>query len=308
MVVGRGNLKNLPAGVSGKHDDGLQLTTSRQAFLLGAEMEVYLNGKGDVEGLFKAPIKVEMEKVMKMLVVNKKMYAYLQYRDCSDGGFVLDRSGKPALTSKGLLSARRDTCRICKRTFEAMVQMLLCDVLGYDLILKVVHLVKEFLACEVLDDFKKTVEVQGSYSSTTCVNSVFKRNMLKLGTKIEPHSRVSYVFIRTKSELCGGKHSSIGDKMLLTKYFDPLVHRLDYLHYLSSGLKKSMDKVVSLRAKEFSVQKKVPGISTIQLNCPVEAILKLIASKSNQWDSSGIDVYLSILKREKEKMEELRKC
>lgn len=201
MVTGRGNLKNLPA----EGDDGLCLTNPGQAFLLGAEMESYLNRKGDVEGFFKAPIKVEMEKVMKMMVIHKKMYAYLQYRDSQDRGFVLDRSGKPVLTSKGLLSARRDACRLCKRMFNKVVQMLLCDVLNYELILKVVELVKEFLSCKDLDDFKKTVEVQGHYSSKTCPNSVFKHNMLRMGTKIEPCLRVSYVFICMKSELSGGE-------------------------------------------------------------------------------------------------------
>lgn len=90
--------------------------------------------------------------------------------------------------------------------------------------------------------------------------------------------------------------------MLLTKYFNPLEHKLDYLHYLSSGLKKLLDEVVSLGAKQFSQQKKMPSLSTIQLNRPVAAILKLISSRDHQWDASGIDVYLSMVKREAERM------
>lgn len=306
MVTGRGNLKSVrvgtnPDSATGGVGPGLHLASSEQAFLLGSEMEDYLNGRGGMDGFFKHPIRVEMEKVMKMLVIHKKMYAYLEYSHSPGGGFVMDRLDKPVLTSKGLLSARRDACGICKRMFEKVVQLLLSDVLGYDLIVNVVELIKEFLACTNLDSFKRTVEVQGNYSSKTCANNVFKRNMLRMGTKIEPRSRVSYVFICTTSEISGKGRSSIGDKMLLTQYFNPHEHRLDYLHYLSSGLKKPMDEVVSIGAKDYERQMNIIGIPGIQLNRPVAAVLKLIASKSHQWDTSGIDIFLSTLHREQQK-------
>ncbi len=316
MVTGRGNMKRLMGQAA---DSGMTISDPNQAFTLGRSMEHYLNGHNGEPGFFQLPIRVEMEKVMKMIVVHKKMYAYLEYRDDADPpskdhpqdgsfdpeAFVKDRTGMPLLTSKGLLSARRDACRLCKTTFDRTVKLLLSKVSPVNILLAVAQMLREFLLSSDMDDFVKTVEVAGSYSSPSCANSVFKRNMLELGTKIEAKSRVSYVWVVTDAEK-EGRSSRTGDKMLLTKYYNPVTDRIDNLQYLESGLRKSLDEVVSIGTKQFSKSVLIPGLGTFAINKPVSFILKLVTTKSFRWDIDGVNTYEQIVHREANRMDEVK--
>lgn len=289
MVTGRGNLVKV---LGESAEGGMTISSPAHAISIGKQMETYLNSRED--GVFAHPIRVEMEKVMKMLVVHKKMYAYLQYSEGKDL-FENDRSGNPLLKSKGLLPARRNTCKLSKTTFEKVVNLALSDCSHLDLLMEVSRLLRMFLLDSDLDNFTKTVEIAGSYSSATCANNVFKRNMLKLGTKIEPRSRVSFVVVITDHEASGGT-SSVGSKMLLTKYFKQGKYRIDNMYYMDSYLKKSLDQVVSLAAPEFGTLLDIPGIGKVALNCPVAAVSKLASAKNATWDMSGLDLYDQMVK------------
>lgn len=300
MVTGRGNVRMLNGSAAG---EGLLLRNPRQAFALGRDMERYLNGSEGTSGYFRYPIRVEMEKVMKMLVAQKKMYAYMEYSnvDGDSNLFMCDSTGEPRLTSKGLLSARRDSCSLCKRTFEATVKKVFADVKGHRLLLEVASMLRKFLLSNEVSDFIKTVEIAGQYSSKTCANSVFKNNMLRLGTKIDPKSRVSYVLIVTDKERNGG-HESVGNKMLLVEHFDDTLHVIDKLQYLSSGLKSSLDTLVATWAHTFQRTLLVPTLGNISLNRPIDSVIKLVTRANSTWDVAGIDLYETLVKKEAARM------
>lgn len=292
MVTGKRNL--FPDS-----PDGTLISSAEQAHELGRRMEEHLNGKQGSEGLFGNPIRVEMEKVMKMLSVQKKMYAYLEYARIPPeaGGaskYILDARGDMAITSKGLLTARRDTCKACKEAFNEVLRLVLTDVAPKRLLLEVADLVKKILTEAPNEDFHKTVEIAGQYAAAGCANNVFKNNMFKLGTKIEPRSRVKYVIVITDREVSGGRCNT-GEKMLLLKYFDQNVNKIDRVYYLRKYLMNSMDRIVSLAAPSFDKLLHLPGLGKVRLNHPVEAIVMLIESKNACWDMGGLDCYRSLV-------------
>lgn len=286
--------------VSGKKNvfpdsqDGLLIESADQAYRLGKLMEDHLNG-GD--GFIGEPIRVELEKVMKMLSVHKKMYAYLEYSRESDGGpskYVLDEKGEMSIVSKELMSARRNSCRACKEAFTEVLKLVLTDAEPKVLLLEVAELVRKFLSTVDDSAFHKTVEIADTYVMPGCANSVFKKNMLDLGTKIEAKSRVKYVIVVSYRGGSRETHNT-GDKMLLLKYFDPDLHSIDRVHYLRQHLKKPMDEVVSLATPTMGKSLKLPGRGMAVLNRPVDTILKLIKSTNACWDMGGLKDYISIV-------------
>lgn len=338
MVTGRGNLA-IQSGASQLETDGMIIANSTEAISLGKKMEDFINGTDDVPGVFRRPIRVELEKVMKMLVVHRKMYAYLEYspseayrdergkqvtssqelhksntlpesveyratetdisRDMFDPLlYTKDGQGKPLVTTKGLLTVRRDACNACKDAFSTVLNLVLSNYKSYELLSQVSKRLRKFLTQSTMADFVKTVQVAGNYKSHTCPNNVFKRNMLKRGTKIEARSRVAYVIAITKEERESNRAVAVGDKMLLTKYYDPSEHQIDTLHYLRSGLKKSLDQVVPLGAPRFCTPVKACGLGQLILNRPVECILKLVQMKNGGTDLCGISMYNSLIEKQ----------
>lgn len=265
----------------------MKICNKEQALVLGQKMEEYLNGTDGTGGFFKYPIRVEMEKAMRILVVHKKMYAYLQYAP-GTSEFLLDKNERLFITSKGILTARRDICNACKKAFGNLLLMVMTRVDPRTILLSVADNLKEFLTNTNVTDFTKTVEVAGHYISKFAPNSLFKQNMLKRGTKLE----AKYVIVVTDAERSGKAQSRVGDKMLLVKYFDPEVHQVDIMYYLDHFLKNPLDNVVSSSLAHISKSIKVATAGKpIFLNRPADAIIKLVSTCNRRCDIGGLHTY-----------------
>jgi DNA polymerase delta subunit 1 len=82
-----------------------------------AVFEVAERAAGDVSKLFKRPIELEFEKVMKPFVLlTKKRYAYVPYTDPTKPG---------AMEAKGLAMVRRDTCPYVRDVLRGTISALL---------------------------------------------------------------------------------------------------------------------------------------------------------------------------------------
>jgi DNA polymerase elongation subunit (family B) len=165
------------------------------------------------EGLFPDDIVIELEKVMRILCIKKKKYAYLCVG--KDGEFERDRiTGELIVQKKGIVLARRDNCKALRTNYLA----LLLDVLlmkpmdaAYG---RIVDCVTTLLSGKVRPRGNLTV-IRGlgaDYKNDNYFMKVFATELIRVGKPANPGERLEYVVVKTQAEL-DGEDVKLGLKM-----------------------------------------------------------------------------------------------
>jgi DNA polymerase elongation subunit (family B) len=176
-------------------------------------------------GLFPPPLKIEFEKLMKMLSIKKKKYAALLID--KNGEFIRDKNkdgslGELKILKRGIIVARRDTAKIVHKTYNKLLHMILTDEPvydGFDLIMKTLD--------DLVNDrfpFRGNLTIIRSlgdnYKSDSYFMKVFGDELIRVGKPANPSDRLEYVIVKTKSEEEGEKDVKLGLKMRLIDMYE----------------------------------------------------------------------------------------
>jgi hypothetical protein len=176
-------------------------------------------------GLFPPPLKIEFEKLMKMLSIKKKKYAALLID--KNGEFIRDKNkdgslGELKILKRGIIVARRDTAKIVHKTYNKLLHMILTGEPvydGYDLVMKTLDdLVNDrFPARGNLTIIRSLGD---NYKSDSYFMKVFGDELIRVGKPANPSDRLEYVIVKTKGEEEGEKDVKLGLKMRLIDMYE----------------------------------------------------------------------------------------
>lgn len=201
----------------------------------------------DVSNQFPPPLRLELEKVMKMILFCKKKYAGYTYT--KDGTYAIDENtGRPILLIRGIILARRDNARWLRLHFEEILRMALDDVPFIDAIKYLIKHIKELLAGQVNhNDLVVVRSIGAHYKSPTYFMKLFADNLSKLGKPARPGDRLGYLIITAETE---NEVKYLGNRMLLPETYieykgTPNERQIDYLYYLEKQFMNSLDQLFS---------------------------------------------------------------
>ena len=180
------------------------------------------------EGLFPPPLKIEFEKLMKMLSIKKKKYAALLYD--KNGEFVRDKNkdgtlGELKILKRGIIVARRDTAKIVHNTYNKLLHMILTGepvYRGYELVMNTLEdLVNDRMSAR--ENLSIIRSLGDNYKSDSYFMKVFGDELVRVGKPANPSDRLEYVIVKTAAEEAGEKDVKLGLKMrLIDMYEDSL--------------------------------------------------------------------------------------
>lgn len=152
-------------------------------------------------GLFPPPLRMEFEKAMRMLCVSKKRYAYFSL--LPDGTFAKDPvTGDEYITDKGLITARRDTCKLAQKTFTRAMRAIMRGG-TYEQIYEIyLRTCIDLLAgkVDVAKDLTITRKLGSNYKSNSYFMAGFAEELKRVGRPARPGDRLEYVVVRTAQE------------------------------------------------------------------------------------------------------------
>jgi DNA polymerase elongation subunit (family B) len=180
------------------------------------------------EGLFPPPLKIEFEKLMKMLSIKKKKYAALLYD--KNGEFVREKNkdgslGELKILKRGIIVARRDTAKIVHNTYNKLLHMILTGEpvhRGYELVMNTLeNLVNDRMSAR--ENLSIIRSLGDNYKSDSYFMKVFGDELVRVGKPANPSDRLEYVIVKTAAEEAGEKDVKLGLKMrLIDMYEDSL--------------------------------------------------------------------------------------
>lgn len=274
-------------------------TDSIYSFLEGTPIpeayQLYKELSVNVSKIFDDPMKMELEKLTRMLYVTKKRYAYYTYKE--NGEFYM-KNGRPDLGAKGLILVRRDTCHWQKEAYEEVIR---CALDG-----------KKFIECfkvicdsilnlisgnvDLIEQLSSTKNYSGSYKSTTCPMAVFGNKMLREQKPLQPGSRIRFLVIKKPNE---DKKIKMGEKMMLVEEFDTKKDQIDIVYYIDRLLKKPIDQIIKIcypQVKREDLFYQVKNKKPVYLDSPVAMLISIIKDIL----PSGKNLYLEFYKKCKE--------
>jgi DNA polymerase elongation subunit (family B) len=176
-------------------------------------------------GLFPPPLKMEFEKAMRMLSLKKKKYLALLIG--KDGEYVREKNkdgtlGEYKILKRGVIVARRDTCKLVHRTYNELVYNILTRTNikeSFDILFNMVDdLINDRIP--VRGNLSIIRSIGDSYKSDNYFMKVFSDELTKSGNMQSAGSRVDYVILRTKAEEEGAKDVKLGLKMRLLEMYE----------------------------------------------------------------------------------------
>jgi len=214
--IGSINVKNTDSTMV--HVPSLKGDT-KKIWSLADKMEKHINGKlheydkdGNIvkEGppsIFLPPLYLEAEKMMRVIFMKKKHYAYLEYD--RDGNIIMeDGSDRPNLECKGILIARRDNCLWSRYIYEDIIRSVFDGAGPTEIFKKIVDVIVEVIDVEfdtIVEKFSIVKKMGSNYKSKTAPMLVFSEEMKSVKRPIQPGERVKYVVVRDhkkRSKVC----------------------------------------------------------------------------------------------------------
>lgn len=198
-----------------------------------------------------APLKIEVEKVIRMIGLTAKRYIYRCY---NKEGIL-----KPDLNYKGVSAIRRDTCKWQANLF--------CNVAEYILMDKQKEEVENLIWKSMVDLLRGRIpykhlmlgsSVAENYKSATCSMAKLKRRMEDLGRPIVGGSRIEYVITKnpviedgklkyTTPYTLGTRGGVIevkaSDRILISDDVQEGETEIDYVYYIAHKAQTSIDQL-----------------------------------------------------------------
>lgn len=213
------------------------ITDPTKANYWGKRLEIEINGvkagekdwdgnivQEDMPGIFPHPLRIELEKVMRILCITKKKYA--AYLVKKDGTLKTDDAGKKELLIRGIVLARRDFAAYLRNRYE----LLLRCCLDYRPIQEAFEII--YQAMDDLINYRVSLEdlaiVKGlgaSYVGNYYMK-VFADRMTALGKAVQAGDRLDFIVV-DRPEL-PKKDAKTGNKMFL---LEQLMSDSTYAHY-----------------------------------------------------------------------------
>ncbi len=209
------------------------------------------------------PLKIELEKIIRMIGVTPKRYIYRCYTPQGEL--------KKNLNFKGVVATRRDTCKWQVKLFSEVCEAVLQDA-GKEQVTKMIymHLVDLMTGNVPLKSLLIGSSVNESYASQTCRMAILKARRAELGRPIAGGARVEF-FVEVPPRMLGpldkmlvsgsGQHPrqyqnpySLGPRggvrednvsartRMLDEYVEG-VTKIDYAYYAAHMAQKSIDQI-----------------------------------------------------------------
>ena len=174
----------------------------KKAYEIGMQMERKINGTKDQydkdgklvkkgeKGIFIYPLYLELEKIIKVLLMRKKHYMYMEYDQ--EGNIIkMKNSDLEELNSKGVPLARRDNCKLLRKTYEKIARMRFAGVAIeqiFDVIVDKVLSVID-LKFDNLDDLAIIKNMGSNYKNKTYPLAILSDIMKEIGRPIQTGER-----------------------------------------------------------------------------------------------------------------------
>lgn len=209
------------------------------AYQRGEELAV------EVSSIFPPPLRLEMEKVGKMMCLKKKMYAFWPYNHAKKD---LDRKddGEPRIIPKGIIEARRDNCTWHRNFYHKVLLAVINEMPYADVISLVYDEASRLLHRQVSPfDLRITQQMGDNYKSDSYHMKVFGDRMRDQGTAINPGERIQFLILE-------GSGKTVGERMCLAEHYsgEPIA----YDHYLKRMI-NSIESMLGIIYREVIIEK-----------------------------------------------------
>lgn len=192
-------------------------TTPENCWEVAQKLEREINGTPEKKGIFKPPLYLEFEKVMKALFIKKKKYAYLEYGP--DGKIIKEKgSDKDNLNVKGILLARRDNCKWVRDAYENVLRGILNGENMFQIFLKILNPIIDIIGMnvDIAEELTLVNSMGTNYKNKSFPLAIFAEEMKALGKPVKPSERFRYVIVNDFAE-----RQKMGYKMrTLDVFFD----------------------------------------------------------------------------------------
>lgn len=249
----------------------------------------------DVSAQFPPPLKLELEKVMKMILFCKKKYAGYTYT--KDGTFAIDdKTGRPILLIRGIILARRDNARWLRVHYEEILRMALDGISLKDAI-KYLFTQIEMLFSDKVDhnDLVIVRSIGANYKNPTYFMKMFADNLSRIGKPAKPGDRIGYLIAEARND---AEVKYLGNRMILPETYvedkdTPNERKIDYMYYLDNLFSKSFDQLFSAGfSKSFDyyemIQYKTGNMrKPITLASPISLLIKLMKDRRSLLSLKG---------------------
>jgi len=225
----------------------LHIPDMKQAYAAGLALAEEISGTPEKKlpdgtiipakpGLFPPPLKIEFEKLMRMLSIKKKKYAALLIN--KDGEYVREKNkdgslGELKILKRGIIVARRDTAKIVHKSYNKLLHMILTGqpmYQGYEYLMNTIEdLVNDKLPAR--GNLTIIRALGDNYKSDSYFMKVFGDELIRVGKPANPSDRLEYVIVKTEAEEQGEKDVKLGLKMRLINMYED-----------SNGLSKNIDE------------------------------------------------------------------
>jgi DNA polymerase elongation subunit (family B) len=185
--------------------------------------EAYVHGKALAKltaTMFPPPIAMEFEKMTRIIVFRKKMYAYLKYLPDGVNFEMSEHTGRPEIILKGVRSARRDNCAFQVGIYNQGIDGLL-NLEPTDLFIRLVaEQMRAFLDGKVpLADLAINTNCGMYASDSKSTMKTLMDTMALLGKPIQSGDRVDWVVRERTDE---DTSASVGPRMLTLEWVNEL--------------------------------------------------------------------------------------
>lgn len=201
----------------------------------------------EISDLFPPPLKLELEKSMRILCLKKKKYAALIIKE--NGDFEDD------MYIRGIVLARRDNCVFLKDIYEAILEKILYLAGPAECFQMIMGALSEaFSGNAPVEKFSVVKSLNSNYKAANFNMAVFAAECLRTGCLVQPGERLEYVIVRDQSRIPTEdetlKLNNLGLKMRLVdiwKHQDVATRsELDILYYVGHMIMNPLDQLFSV--------------------------------------------------------------
>lgn len=285
---------------------------------LAKKMEDHINGNlPGTESIFLPPLYLEAEKMMRVLHMKKKHYAYMEYDEA--GNIIKEKnSDRPNLECKGIMIARRDNCLWSRFIYEDIIRSVFADATPADIYDKIIDIIMEIIDVkfeEIIPKFSLVKGMGHNYKSKTAPMFVFGEVMKSVKRPIQPGERVRYVVVKDHMGRKGVASSMRSMDFFLecwdaspVPYGEPLPEdfvpeeglyppeELDLYYYIEKVLMNPIDRlfycIFNRDIEKFEKVKYKPyirkGLRPVTASKPVKMTLQFIKDNQKNIEKKGI--------------------
>jgi DNA polymerase elongation subunit (family B) len=153
------------------------------------------------KGLFPPPLKMEFEKAMgALLCFAPKMYCATLLDD--DGAVSLGKDGKPKMLTRGIILARRDSCKWAQKCYKSLLEQILSggDIIGgFNTIIDAcVKILRNQVNVE--EELTTVKGLGGNYANDSYFMKKFADTLLEVGYPVKEGDRLEFVYVINENE------------------------------------------------------------------------------------------------------------